>query len=221
MSYQPPGPYPGMPQYPGGVGLPSKPPMPESVRRAYFLMLAGAGLSVLSGVVALTETGSIRSALEKGLPQDDPDLINSLVTASIVAAIVGAVIQLGLWLWMAFAAKAGKNYARITGTVFFGIATFGTLFGSVGFVATAHNGSTSSTFASADTALGQVMSWLTFLVGLATVILLWRRSSGEYFKPEQYYAGPYGQPAGYPAGYGYPPAPGAQQPPYDSMPPQP
>lgn len=240
MTYQPPGAYPGMPPYPGVAGLPARPPLPESVRRAYFFMLGGAGLSALSAVVTLAQIGSIRSVIEKGLPQDDSTMIDSLVKAAIVAGIVGALIEIGLWLWMAFACKAGRNYARIVGTVFFGIDAAGTLFGTIGYAATSNDGTTSTSFASGDTAAGQGVSWLTFLVGLAAVVLLWRKSSSDYFKPQQFYPGypPYGQPGyaqpgygqpgyGYPPpGYGYPQgapqqAQAPQQTPYDNpQPPQ-
>jgi hypothetical protein len=213
MTYQQPGAYPGMPQYPGGVGLPPKPPAPETVRRAFFCMIAGAALSVIGVVVALTQLNAIRSVFETSLPNDDITMINSLVTATIVASVVIALIEVGLWLWIAFASKAGKNYARITGTVFFGVNAASTLFGTIGYIATSHNGSVNSTFASSDTVLGQIANWLTFLAGLAAVVLLWRKDAGPFFKPPQaFYPGPYGY-AAYPPppypGYGYPQQPGA------------
>lgn len=210
MTYQQPGAYPGMPPYPGPAGLPpAKPPAPESVTRAFQCMIAGAALSAISVVATFTQLGSIRSTFEKGLSNGDSDMVGSLVTATIVAAVVMALIEIGLWLWMAFSARAGKNYARIVGTVFFGINAAGTLFATAGYFVTAHSGSTSSTFATSDTVLGQIVDWLTFLVGLAAVVLLWRKSSSRYFKPEQFYpAPPYGYPGqpgyGYGYGYGYP-----------------
>lgn len=225
MTYQPPpGAYPGMPPYPGGVGTPPRPPLPESVRRAFALMLVGAGLSLAGAVVSAVQIGSIRAAFEKGLPGDAPDVINSLVAAAIIGAVVAAVVEVGLWLWMAFAAKAGKHYARVVGTVFFGVNAAGTVFGTVGFAVTEHDGAKSSTFATSDTAVGQGVSWLVLLVGLAAVILLWQKSSGQFFRPTPYYpVYPYGQPGyGYPAqGYGYPPGPQPQAPqpqPYDGPP---
>lgn len=208
MSYQPPGPYPGVPQYPGGAGLPPRPPIPQTVLRAYYCMLAGAALSIVSIVIAFTQRSQIRSVFEQGLPTDDSSTIDSLVTAAMVFAAVLGLIEVGLWLWMAFACKAGKNYARIVSSVFFGLNAAGTLFGTAGFVASSNSGGTSSTFASSDTTLGQIAGWLTFAVGLAAIVLVWVKSSGPYFKPEQLFAAPYGYP-------GYPPGqPGPMQPPY-------
>jgi hypothetical protein len=208
MSYQPPGPYPGFPQSPGGAGLPAKPPVPQTVLRAYYCMLAGAALTIVNVVIAFTERGQIRSTLEKGLPTDDPSMVNSLVTAAMVFSVALALIEIGLWLWMAFACKAGKHYARVMSSVFFGVSASSTLFGSVGFFVTSHSGTTSSAFASSDTVLGQVASWLTLAAGLAAIVLLWAKSSSAYFRPQQFFAPPYGY-----AGY-YPGQNGPMQPPY-------
>jgi hypothetical protein len=208
MSHQPPGPYPGVPQYPGGVGLPPKPPLPQTVLRAFYCMLAGAALSVVSAVVTISQRNEIRSVIEQGLPNGETSTIDSLVTATMVFAVVLALIEIGLWLWMAFACKAGKNYARIVSSVFFGLSAAGTLFGTAGFVASSSNGTTNSTFAASDTALGQVAGWLTLAVGLAAIVLLWVKASSAYFRPEQLVAAPYGYP-----GY-FPGQPGPAQQPY-------
>lgn len=216
MSYQPPGPYPGIPQYPGGVGLPPKPPLPQTVLRAHYCMLAGAALSIVSVVTAFSQRAEIRSVLRQGLPDTDPSTVNSLVTAAMAAAVVAGLVEVGLWLWMAFANKAGKNYARIVSSVFFGLYAVDALSGTVTFAASSGSG-TSSTFAASDTALAQVVTWLTFAVGLTAIVLLWVKASGAYFKPQQFLSGPYGYP-GYQPGQAAPAQPPHQ---YPYMPPQP
>ncbi len=107
-SWQPghPPPYPigGGPQYGAGPSayppnwqslIPSGPP--RSIQRAVMLMYVGAGLEVLGLIFNLITRGSTAS----GIP--------------------GALLGIGLWIWMAKANQAGKNWARITSTVFFGI----------------------------------------------------------------------------------------------------
>ena len=108
-SWQPGGPPPfpigGGQQYPAGSSprpftwrspIPSEPP--PSIQRAVVLMYVGAGLEVLG-------------------------LIFNLITrqGSTAAGIPGTLIGIGLWIWMARANQAGKDWARITSTVFFGI----------------------------------------------------------------------------------------------------
>ena len=214
MSQQPPGPYPVFPQYPGtATGVPPRPAAPQTVLRAHYCILAGAALSVVGIIVSFTQTGAIRSALETAAPTDDQNTINSLVTATLVAAGVIGVIEIGLWIWMAFATKAGKNWARVLSSVFFGLSAAGTAFGTLAYFAGASSGSSSTTFASSDTTLGQAVSWLTLLTGLAAIVLLWNKDSAAYFRPPMmFYPPPYGYPgtAPGPAPYTYPVMPQQQ-----------
>jgi hypothetical protein len=215
MSNQPPGPYPAFPQYPGpAMGMPPRPPAPQTVLRAYYAILAGAALSLIGVVVTLTQMGSIRTLLETSDPNADQTTVDSLVTATIAAACVMGVVEVGLWIWMAFATKAGKNWARVLSTVFFGLNAAGTVFGTLADLAGSSSSSSSTTFASSDTTLGQIVGWLTFLAGLGAIVLLWNKESTAYFKPVTFYPapGPYGYP-GMPPGavpYDYPVMP--QQP---------
>ena len=215
MSNQPPGPYPAFPQYPGGAAvLPPKPPLPQTVLRAHYCILAGAALSIVTIVVTLTQMNTIRNVLETGDPAADKSTVDSLVTATIAVACVLGLIETGLWIWMAFATKAGKNWARILSTVFFGLEAASAVFGTLAYFASSSNGSSNTTFASSDTTLGQVVGWLTFLVGLGAIILLWNKESTAYFKPAAFYPAP--------GSYGYPGMPpGAAPYNYPVMPQQP
>jgi hypothetical protein len=194
MSQQPPGPYPAFPQYPGGAGaMPPRPPLPQTVRRAHYCILAGGVLALLGIVTTLTQTSAIRGALESSETTVSQSTINSLVTATVVVACVLGLIEVGLWIWMAFATKAGKNWARVLSTVFFGLNAASTIIGTLVYFANSASSSSTSTFASSDTTLGQVAAWLEFLAGLAAIILLWNKQSSPYFKPPTaYYPGPYG-----------------------------
>lgn len=206
MSYQPPGSFPALPQYPATTPAPQ---MPRTVRGAFYCMLGGAALTVIGAGLIVSEVGTIRSSLQADQPADSPVSINTLVDITVVVACVVGVIGLGLWVWMAFANKAGKNWARILGTVLFGVNTLSLLGGKAGVYAYSNNGSSTSSFSGSQTVLGQIVGWLTFAAGLAAIVLLWHKASGRYFKPQQQYAVPYGY------GYGYPMSPGVPgQPPY-------
>ena len=52
--------------------------------------------------------------------------------AELVVLVVVGLIGVGLWLWMAQKNKAGKNWARITSTVFFALDTLGAIGGLAG-----------------------------------------------------------------------------------------
>ncbi|MFE2959487.1 hypothetical protein [Nocardia tengchongensis] len=144
---------------------------PRTVTYAFYLMLSGAALSLVGLLYGLTELPHLRAtalAKDSGKGTLSDSQIDTIVTVSFVVGCVVALISVGLWIWMAFANRAGKNWARITATVFFGLYTVDTL-----ATVTVGDGTATST----------AITVLTWLVGLATVILLWIKQSGTHFQP--------------------------------------
>jgi hypothetical protein len=152
-----PSPYPPGWQTPGPSGwqtpIPSGPP--QSIQRAVMLMYAGAGLEVLGLIFDL--------------------IIHRGSTAS---GIPGAIIGIGLWIWMAKANQAGKNWARITSTVFFGIDCLGLLLILVGVGVVMHAVSPSVKIVLVASVVAGIITWV---IGLVTIVLLWGRESSEYY----------------------------------------
>jgi hypothetical protein len=210
MSYQPPGPYPVFPQQ---YAPPGKPPIPPTVQRAFVLMLVGAGLEVVNLVVQLLLSAKVQHQIRMDIDAGTAASGSSYNGASIT---FGAVIGIGLWLWMAFANRGGAHWARVTGTVFFGISCLSLVADLILSALIWHWIGPIALVIFAVT----IASWL---VGLFTVILLWRKQSGAYFQP-QYGMPPYPVPGYGPAGYaapGYPGAPmGAPMQPQDPSVPQ-
>jgi len=147
-----------------------RPPAPQSVQIAVRLMYAGAAVSAISFILGLVTLGSLKHTIQTQHPSYSASKVNTLVDSSIALVVVVGIIGIALWLWMARANGAGKNWARITGTVFFGIDTLDML----GLFAGTHN------------AISVVFAIVTWLIGLGTVIMLWRRESSAYFKPPLY-----------------------------------
>jgi hypothetical protein len=109
------------------------------------------------------------------------DSNNGAYHAGVVfGAILFAAIVAGLWLWMAWAVRRRKNWARIVSTVLFGLGGLRLLVGLL-------------------TPAGvYTISWdVSWLAGLVAVILLFQRSSNEFFR-EPISVLP-------PLGHGYPP----------------
>ena len=164
--------YENYPSTGAGGQLPETPdvrPLPTSVQTAVRLMYAGAGISAISFILGLVTIGSVRRTLEKQNPTYDASKISSLVNAEIAIVVVAGVIGVGLWLWMAWANKRGKNWARITGTVFFGLYTLDLV------LVAARSASGIST----------VFAIVTWLIGLGATIMLWRRDSTTYYREQQ------------------------------------
>jgi len=146
---------------------PQRPPIPNSVQTAVRLMYAGAALSLIELIVGLTTIGSVKSAIQKADPSYSASQVHSLEVEAVAIGIVVGLISIGLWLWMARASASGHNYARITGTVFFGLNTLFLLLS----LARPHAG------------LGLIFNILVWLAGLGAVIMLWRGESGAWFSP--------------------------------------
>ncbi len=209
MAYPQPGPYPAYPQYPGQTGMPAKPPTPQTVQNAFYLMLAGAALTLVGAIVGTTGTSKLRDTVRTQHPDFTTTQVDNAVHFGVAVAIVGGLIEVGLWIWMAFANRSGKNWARITSTVFFGISCIGV----IGLLAaSAGSGPFSAQKASG---LGVAIGIVNWLVGLAAIILLWNKQSGPYFKPPQFGVGGPGYPYPYamPGQQPMPPAPGQPGPP--------
>jgi hypothetical protein len=179
------GPIPQYPQYPGGAAVPEqpRPPLPDTVRNAFYLMLAGAAVQAIGIIVSVAEINTIRDAIRKSALKNDPSTsdstIHTITNVAIGSAIVFGLVYIALWIWMAYANRAGHNWARVTGTVFFGLSTLFTLIG-LGMQAAGTNNAMSGSSATLPGILLGIVGWL---IGLATVIFLWNRKSSAYFKP--------------------------------------
>ena len=153
--------------YPGGAQLPEtqRPPAPASVRNAVRVMYAGAVASLVYAVVFIATLSATKSAIEKHSPQLTTSQVNGMQQILIASAIVDGLIAAGLWIFIAQACKRGRSWARITGTVLFGIATVSVL------------GELSIPVA----APVKILAFVVWLAGLGAVVLLWQGSSSVFF----------------------------------------
>jgi hypothetical protein len=128
------------------------------------LMYVGAATSVLSVVIILA-AGISKSAIHSAAPKLTTSQINSVHTALIASVILTGVIGTGLWVLNAWGSSRGANWARIVGTVFFGINTLSVFVG----------------LARQEPVLDRLYPFLPWLIGLGAVYFLWQRESSEFF----------------------------------------
>jgi hypothetical protein len=148
---------------------PERPPAPQSVLNAVKLMYAGAAISAASLIASLADIGSIKPALRNEFPKYTPSQIDQAFKAFLIVALISAGVGIGLWIWMARANGQGKNWARVTSTVLFGIETLSVL----------------QALRGPKTVIALVFPVLTWLVGLGAVWFLWRPESTQFFKQPQ------------------------------------
>ena len=155
--------------YPGSdtrLPEPQRPPAPPSVLNAVKVMYVGAATSLLGIVIDIATVSATKTAIEKRSPHLSVTQVNSSQHVLVAGFIAGGVIAAAIWIVLARASAAGHNWARITGTVLFALSTVDTIGGLAAPVA----------------ALVKIWAVLVWLVALAAIVFLWRRSSTAYFK---------------------------------------
>ena len=178
---------PEYPKYPGnspaeGTGAESPPPpppgpeappleRPSSLSTAVRLMQLGAVLSLLSVIVSLLTLDSMKESIGDAMRDADPNVSQTTIDAAysvgIVSGVIGGVIAVGLWLWMAWKNGQGRSWARIVATVFGALNLIFTLLslGSPGM-----------------TAVSLGFGAINLVLAAVILVLLWRKSSSAYYE---------------------------------------
>jgi hypothetical protein len=134
-------------------------------------MYVGLAVSLIGIIVDMTTLSSTRSAILKRNPSYTATQLNNAEHLQIGLFIAGGLIGAALWLWMAQSCRAGKSWARVTSTVFFGIDTLSVVIG---------------TAAVQGGGLSRIYGYVVWAIGLVAIILLWQRSSSDYFRAPRY-----------------------------------
>jgi hypothetical protein len=208
------------------------------------LMYVAAVVGIVYAVAEGRWLGSYMSSLFTAIEAADTSRSGTQVPTGaikdviLVIVIVGGIVAVLIWLWMAWKNRAGRNWARVVATVFFALSCLGL----PGLLTGSHLSAMPSTLTTADGATiavpplampawliaGGVVNWL---FGLAIIILLWQRAASRYYEAVSLsrrgpvYT-PYAAPGYWPPGYAQPgyTAPGYAQPgspqwqPYDQPP---
>jgi hypothetical protein len=133
------------------------------MRNAIGLMYAGAAYTLVYAIGVIIVAGAIISK------HPAPTASGHVTVGGVVAlTVLLSVIEIALWLGIARACRNGKRWARVTGTVLFGLHTLGFL----GVLANAHPG----------LGLAKVLTTLSWLIACGAVVFLWQRPSSAFFQ---------------------------------------
>ena len=137
--------------------------LPDSMRNAVGLMYAGAGFAVVYaiGVIIVASTIISKHPVQAAAH-------HTTVGGVAALTVVLSVIEIALWLGIARACRAGRSWARVTGTILFGLHTLGFL----GVLVSKHPG----------LGLTKVLTTLGWLIACAAVVFLWQRPSSAFFQ---------------------------------------
>jgi hypothetical protein len=150
----------------GPVEEPQRIPPPRPVLTAVRLMYAGAVIEVVGVIIALVSRGSLKSSILSRHPAYTAAQLHTAESARTIPLIVGAVIAVGLWIWMAWANGRGRSWARIVSAVFFGISTLDLIVAAV-----LVRGAVAST----------IVGVVIWLIGLAVIILIFNKESRPFY----------------------------------------
>jgi hypothetical protein len=128
-------------------------------------MYAGAVASLVGIGIDFIGISGLRARIANANHKLTPAQVTNSEHVLVVFFIVGGLIGAGLWVWMARSNAAGKSWARIVSTVFFALDTI------LQFVG----------LGAGTGAAGRIFAIVVWLIGLAAIILLWQRTSSEYF----------------------------------------
>lgn len=142
---------------------------PRSVLNAVRLMYAGAGLSAVVVIVTLATIGGLRAAIHAKYPHYSPSQIHTAEVGFVAIDVLSGLIAIGLWLWMAWANRRGRNWARYVSAVFFAINTLNLL----GSFIQVHNVGT------------VIVAGAVWLVGAGAITLIFNRESTPYYQPSK------------------------------------
>lgn len=163
---QSPGEFPQAP--PPSPGEAQQPPRPKSVDTAFLLWIVAAALGVIGAVLGL--------AMQDAIMEETADQLGITVEEADAGA-VGTIVNLlfiALWVGVAFAMRAGMNWARIVLTVLGGLSV---LFGLFGLA--------SLPILLAVGGLGVLQVFLnigSLVVIIAAIVFMFRAEANHYFK---------------------------------------
>jgi hypothetical protein len=132
---------------------------PGAARSTFVLNVLGIGLVLALSVltyVRLTKTTSMGLTGRREYALED-------------------ILVAGLWMWIAIKSRSGRRWARIAGTIAFALWLLPVIADSAAFVSL--NGLDGWQIASG------VLVFLAWIVGLMSVLTMWRKSSGAVFTP--------------------------------------
>ena len=145
------------------VGRGPAAPLPASMRNALGLMYAGAAYALIEAIGVIIVAASILAK------HPDRTTAGHTTLGGVVAlTFVLSAIEIALWLGIARACRNGQGWARVTGTVLFGVHTLGFL----GVLSNSNPG----------LGLAKALTTLSWLIACGAVVFLWQRPSSAFFQ---------------------------------------
>jgi hypothetical protein len=155
-------------QYPSEQATGGPAGVPQSVNRAFWMIIAAGVLTLLSTLLGIgtLDDPATRRMFEDQLQGSGQNIAFEDIKGLLIGTIVVfALIIAGLYALVAFNVRKGKNWARILGTVFAALSIFSVL------------------------PLG--LNTVAVILGIAAIVMLYMPAASPYFQKPQPFANPY------------------------------
>jgi hypothetical protein len=155
-------------QYPSEQATGGTAGVPQSVNRAFWMIIAAGALTLLSTLLSIStlDDPATRQIFEDQIRASGQNIAFEDIKGFLIGTIiVFALIIAGLYALVAINVRKGKNWARILGTVFAALSIFSVL------------------------PLG--LNTLAVILGIAAIVLLYMPAASPYFQKPQPFANPY------------------------------
>lgn len=128
-------------------------------------MYAGAALSVVELILVLATAGNLRAAIQHAYPHYSASRVHGIEMSYVTSAAVAQIVATGLWVFLAWANRGGRSWARLAASALFALNSLQLVY----------------VFRQPSVSLGLAVYVATWLVGLGAVALLWRRESSDFY----------------------------------------
>ncbi|HEY5351955.1 MAG TPA: hypothetical protein VIK57_05835 [Streptosporangiaceae bacterium] len=123
-------------------------------------------MSLINLISSVATQGSTKAAIEKRFPNLTASQVTTQQHVLLIAGVASGLIAVAAWILIARACQAGKNWARMTGTVLFGLATLDAVGGLINPVVVPV----------------KILAFVIWLFGLIAVVRLWQAASTAFFE---------------------------------------
>jgi hypothetical protein len=147
--------------------------VPKLVNIAFWLIVASGVVWLLSLLLSIgtLDTPAVRDMFQEQMAASGADVnFNEIKPFLVGTIVVFALISAALYALVALNVRKGKNWARVLGTVFAALSLLSLFPLSIGTLAV--------------------------LAGIAGIVMLYLPATSPYFRKQQPFANPYGQPGG-------------------------
>jgi len=145
-----------------------QPAAPLAVRNAARVMYAGAAACVIRAVVDIVTAGAAKTAIARKYPKLTAGDITTVTHITVISGAAAALIGALLFVWIARVSVEGRNWARVTATVFCALGLLDVLVASLDVGA-------------GRTIANLIMSSVVAGIGLVSICALWQHSANAYF----------------------------------------